>query len=178
MMEVIIFSSNTDVSEESRKRIEEKFQKLNRFFDRILRLKVEVKEEKKGFRVEATAELPRQIIRAEKTRKQLQEALDLVYAKLQHQIRRYKKFLVDRKRQASSPTPAFQPVPEEVAVSFHPEFIRRKLVDLKPMTEEEAALQMEMLGHDFYLFLNEKTHQVNVVYKRKDGQYGLIESIK
>ncbi|MHA2610200.1 MAG: ribosome hibernation-promoting factor, HPF/YfiA family [bacterium JZ-2024 1] len=177
-MQVIITSSNAEISEDNRNEMEKKFHKLARFFDRILRLELEVRKEKNGFRVEATAELPRLIVRAENTGKQLQSVIDLVYRKLQRQIQRYKKFLLDRKRQAVAPAVSSSLPAQEEIPPFHPEVVRRKLLDLKPMTEDEAALQMELLGHDFFIFLNEKNNRVNVIYKRKDGNYGLIESVK
>ncbi|MFN4182751.1 MAG: ribosome hibernation-promoting factor, HPF/YfiA family, partial [bacterium] len=81
-MQLIITSSNAEISADNRNEIEKKFHKLGRFFDRILRLELELRKEKNGFRVEATAELPRLIVRAENTARQLQSAIDLVYRKL------------------------------------------------------------------------------------------------
>lgn len=104
-------------------------------------------------------------------------SIDLVEEIIERQIRRYRKKLIDKKQAALSFSQNFIDEGEEDETSYDDEIliVKTKRFAVKPVNPEEACLQMEMLGHNFYVFLNSDTDQVNVVYKRKNGTYGLIE---
>ena len=116
-------------------------------------------------------------IRAEESSTDMYVSIDLVEEIIERQIRRYRKKLIDKKQAALSFSQNFIDEGEEDETSYDDEIliVKTKRFAVKPVNPEEACLQMEMLGHNFYVFLNSDTDQVNVVYKRKNGTYGLIE---
>ena len=113
-------------------------------------------------------------IRAEESSTDMYVSIDLVEEVIERQIRRYRKKLIDKKQAALSFSQAFIDE-EEDEQEDDIRIVKTKKFAIKPTIPEEACLQMEMLGHNFYVFLNSDTDQVNVVYKRKNGTYGLIE---
>src|SRR5690625_2991175 len=121
------------------------------------------------------------LLRGEEQHTDLYAAIDLVVDKLERQIRKYKTKVNRKFRQNGAPKHIFAELEKEannIAVqeeSDEIEIVRTKRFNLKPMDSEEAILQMDMLGHAFYVFTNAETDDTNVVYKRKDGKYGLIE---
>lgn len=114
------------------------------------------------------------VIRAKEAAPDMYAAIDLVSEKLERQFRKYKGKLKDRHsgRAAIPPVPAPPLLAEEEA---EPSIVKTKTVELKPMTPEEAILQLELLGHDFFVFTSAETESVSVLYRRRDGDYGLIE---
>ena len=102
-------------------------------------------------------------------------SIDLVEEIIERQIRRYKKKLIDKKQSAFAFSQAFIEDEEDTSYEDDIQIVKTKKFAMKPVNPEEACLQMEMLGHTFFVFLNSETEQVNVVYKRKNGTYGLIE---
>jgi putative sigma-54 modulation protein len=127
---------------------------------------------------EVTARMKGITVRAEEAAPDMYAAIDLVSEKLERQMRKYKTKLVDRRNgktvvktapgDRELPAPPFTEDEEGTVV-------RTKVVDAKPMTEDEAIMQMELLGHDFFVFTHADTSSVNVLYRRHDGNYGLIE---
>ena len=113
-------------------------------------------------------------IRAEESSSDMYVSIDLVEEIIERQIRRYRKKLIDKKQAAISFSQAFIEEEDEIQ-DDEIQIVKTKKFAVKPTIPEEACLQMEMLGHNFYVFLNSDTNQVNVVYKRKNGTYGLIE---
>ena len=113
-------------------------------------------------------------ISAEESSTDMYVSIDLVEEVIERQIRRYRKKLIDKKQAALSFSQAFIDE-EEDEQEDDIRIVKTKKFAIKPTIPEEACLQMEMLGHNFYVFLNSDTDQVNVVYKRKNGTYGLIE---
>jgi putative sigma-54 modulation protein len=116
------------------------------------------------------------ILRARESASDMKAAIDKVAAKLERQARRFKEKVVDRHVGKIAPAPSTtseaapaEPVEQEGLV------VKKKRVDLKPMSEEEAILQLELLGHDFFLFASEETGAASVLYRRRDGDYGLIQ---
>lgn len=116
------------------------------------------------------------VIRAKEAATDMYAAIDLASEKLERQFRKYKGKMVDRhtgkRMYASVPPEATMPVEEEV---LEPSIVKTKALNVKPMTAEEAILQLELLGHDFFVFTSADTEAVNVLYRRHDGDYGLIE---
>jgi len=115
------------------------------------------------------------VIRAKEAAPDMYAAIDLVSDKLERQFRKFKGKIVDRhtgKHAVPVPAPAVEPeVPE-------PSIVKTKTVEVKPMTAEEAILQLELLGHDFFIFASEETEGISVLYRRHDGDYGLLEPVK
>ena len=114
-------------------------------------------------------------IRAEESSTDMYVSIDLVEEIIERQIRRYKKKLIDKKQSALAFSQAFIEDEEDTSYEDDIQIVKTKKFAMKPVNPEEACLQMEMLGHTFFVFLNSETEQVNVVYKRKNGTYGLIE---
>ena len=132
----------------------------------------------KGHRqkVEVTIPLKTVILRAEETREDLYAAIDVVVDKLERQIRKNKTKLQSKKmKEIFSRDFMFESI-EKVEEENEDKIVKRKKVEVKPMSEEEAILQMELLEHQFYIFKDSETDKVAVVYKRKEGNYGIIES--
>lgn len=162
---------------------EKKLEKLSRYFHAIQRVEVQQCTERGQHTVELNLDCDGVFLRGEERKGDLYAALDEVIEKVERQLKRYKTKLRDTRR---------QPVPEkEVATVagaasgveatteeeevFAPRIVRRKRFPIKPMSSEEAARQMELLDHDFFLFLNEETGEYSVLYRRREGEYGLIE---
>ena len=126
-------------------------------------------------KIEVTIPVKGNTIRAEESSTDMYVSIDLVEEIIERQIRRYRKKLIDKKQEALSFSQNFIEEEEEVPYDDEIQIVKTKKFAVKPVNPEEACLQMEMLGHNFYVFLNSETDQVNVVYKRKNGTYGLIE---
>jgi putative sigma-54 modulation protein len=129
---------------------------------------------------EVTARMKGTVVRAEEAAPDMYAAIDLVSEKLERQMRKYKTKLVDKRNgKLAVKTVAGASEVSPVLEGTEPEdgqIVRTKAVDAKPMTEDEAIMQMELLGHDFFVFTHAETAAVNVLYRRHDGNYGLIES--
>lgn len=182
-MVVNIRGENLEVTTSLRNYAEKKLSKLEKYFDAPLddvRVNMHVHNNEQV--VEVTIPMQGLLLRAEEGHEDMYAAIDLVIEKLERQIRKYKTKINRKSRQFNGDlkagsygiegTNAIQP-----AVEDEPQFevVRKKRFNLKPMTVEEAILQMDMLGHDFFVFSNAETGETNVVYRRKDGKYGLIE---
>lgn len=181
-MELVIRGRNVDIPEATRDYIEKKIGKLDHYLDHITQTEVEVVEEKTRsqgdrFVIQLTALADGTILRAEEKDANVRTAVDAVARTMVQQIKRFKGKMHRRGR--SGPTirvGELEPVAaEEEAEVEASRFVKVKRFRIKPMYPDEAAEQMELLGHDFYLFFNASTDQYGVVYRRKDGQYGLIE---
>ena len=121
-------------------------------------------------RVEVTIQTKGYFLRAEESHSDLYAAIDLIIDKLERQFRKYKTKLLDKSRQENIQD-SF-----DIEEAVEEEIVKRKKIYLKPMDEEEAIMQMELLGHTFFVFKNIETDTICVIYKRHDGNYGLIET--
>ena len=158
-MQYIISGRNIDVTEGLKSAIHEKIGKLERYFTPDTEVHVTLSVEKERQKIEITIPMKGNI--------------DLVEEIIERQLRKYKNKIVDRQQAAASLSKAF--VEEEIEDDDEIKIIRSKRFAMKPMDPEEACVQMELLGHDFYVFRNAISDEVNVVYKRKDHTFGLIE---
>ncbi|WP_102344876.1 ribosome hibernation-promoting factor, HPF/YfiA family [Bacillus sp. Marseille-P3661] len=180
-MKYNIRGENITVTPALREYIEKKIGKLERYFndtpttDVNVNLSVYNSEQ----RIEVTIPMTELLLRAEESHLDMYAAVDLVVNKLERQIRKHKT-KVNRKfrQQEEAPKYVFAEVEKDEQHETDEEFevVRNKRFDLKPMDSEEAILQMNMLGHNFFVFVNADTNSTNVVYRRKDGKYGLIEA--
>ncbi|RFA34037.1 ribosomal subunit interface protein [Virgibacillus dokdonensis] len=178
-----IRGENLEVTGAIRDYVEKKIGKLERYFDAPLASDVHVNlsvynDEQ---RIEVTIPMTNLLLRGEVQHVDLYAAIDLVVDKLERQIRKHKTKVNRKFRQKGSPKHVFAELEkgalngEQEEESSDIEIVRTKRFDLKPMDSEEAVLQMDMLGHSFYVFENAVNGETNVVYRRKDGKYGLIE---
>lgn len=166
-MRFIITGRNMVVTEGLREAVEEKLGKLDKFFASETEVHVTLSVQKEQQKIEVTIPVKGHIIRSEQESNDMYVSIELVEEVIERQLKKYKNKLIDKKRNVADFAPEY--VDEEVKI------IRAKKFGIKPMNAEEACVQMELLGHDFYVFLNSDTNEVNVVYKRRDGAYGLIE---
>jgi len=165
--------------------IEEKLSKLEKYLSPESEVKVKVSAKKDRQKVEVTINsVGGQIIRAEDVEEDLYAAIDIVCDKLNRQIVKFKNKVKDKKYNGDSIRFDNLDFLNEGEVDYEDDYEdqysnliieRRKKFDMKPMSPEEAILQMEMVGHNFYIFTNQETFEINVVYKRKSNGYGLIE---
>jgi len=177
-MELQITSKNIDLSPAVRRYIEHKLGKLSRHLPNIVGFKVEIFEEKtkfpqQRFVVQATVDSSGTLFRSEERGEDLFTAIDKVAATMNRQIEHYKGKLYDKGRGSSLARGEFT----EEAVAAQPlrKVVKVKRFAVKPMSVAEAIDQLELLGHDFFLFFNADTRELNLLYRRKDGNYGLIE---
>ncbi|AIW87193.1 ribosome-associated translation inhibitor RaiA [Bacillus sp. TH22] len=179
-MKFNIRGENIEVTPALKEYVEKKLSKLERYFDTFPEIKVNLKVYSDKQRIEVTIPFTDLLLRAEETNSDMYAAIDLVVDKIERQIRKHKTKVNRKLREKGSVKTNFI-LPEAVAVldaveEDELELVRTKRFDLKPMDVEEAILQMDMLGHSFFVFTNADTNETNVVYGRKDGKYGLIET--
>ncbi|WP_377863875.1 ribosome hibernation-promoting factor, HPF/YfiA family [Bacillus sp. R86525] len=179
-MKFNIRGENIEVTPALKEYVEKKLSKLERYFDTFPEIKVNLKVYSDKQRIEVTIPFTDLLLRAEETNSDMYAAIDLVVDKIERQIRKHKTKVNRKLREKGSVKTNFI-LPEAVAVldaveEDKLELVRTKRFDLKPMDVEEAILQMDMLGHSFFVFTNADTNETNVVYSRKDGKYGLIET--
>src|SRR5690349_9710562 len=185
-MEFIVKSRNGKVTERQQTYIKEKIGKLERYLDRISKVTVEVSEEQRrneGYTHRAQVTLVGDhgiMLRAEQHAADLYSAIDTVHDNLQRQIQRYKDKHWRRGKLRRQGGEIVEAVPEATngvvaeAEEQRPRIVRTKEFEVKPMFSDEAVEQMELLGHSFFVFRDAETNQINVLYRREDGNYGLI----
>ena len=154
--------------------IEEKIAKLDKYFENPEDLSANIVVRTRGVEqiIEVTIPIKKAILRSEESHKDLYAAIDKVTDKLERSIRKNKTKIKRRKVENMDVFLDF-----EVEEETEQKIVKRKTIDNKPMSEEEAILQMELLDHDFFIFENTETNNVCVIYKRKDESYGLIEIV-
>lgn len=176
-MKIFVRGENIKVTKSIEEYIGEKLQKIEKYIDESEKVKatavINVKNHNQ--KVEVTIPLKTFILRAEETRDDLYAAIDIVVDKLERQIRKNKTKLQSKKVKHLS-TKEFVIDEIEDIEDSEEKIVKRKKIEVKPMNEEEAILQMELLGHQFYIFKDSETLKPAVVYKRKEGNYGIIES--
>ena len=176
-MELQITGKNIDLSSAVRRYIERKLGKLSRFLPNITESKVEIFEEKtkspqQRFVVQVTIDSGGTLLRGEERAEDLFAAIDKVATIMGRQIEHYKGKLYEKRRGSSLARSEFS---EEIETRPQRRVVKVKRFAVKPMSVAEATELMELLGHDFFLFFNDDTEKLNLLYRRKDGNYGLIE---
>ena len=172
-MKFIISGKNLAVSEGIRTAVEDKLGKLERYFTPDTEVIVTLSVEKERQKIEVTIPVKGNIIRSEQVSNDMYVSIDLVEEVIERQLRKYKNKIVDRKQSGGGFQQAY--LDKEYEEEEEVKITRTKKFDIKPMYPEDACVQMELLGHSFFVFCNAETDQVNVVYKRKGNTYGLIE---
>lgn len=170
-MKILFSSRKTELKDDFKKRAEKKLKKLTRFFGQDFTAEVMVHVEKSRETVEITVRYGGLVFRAEETSQNMLESLDKAIDIIIRQIRKNKTRL--EKRLHSVDFDAFSE--EKVEEETEYKVVKTKKFSIKPLSIEEAILQMNIVGHQFFVFVNESTDNINVIYKRNDGNYGLLE---
>lgn len=173
-MRYTITGRNIDVTEGLKSAVYEKIGKLEKFFAPDTEAQVKLSVEKDRQKIEVTIPVKGSIIRAEQTSSDMYVSIDLVEEIIERQLKKYKNKIIDR-QQSGGDFFNQEFLEKDYDEDDSVKIVRTKKFDVKPMDPEEACIQMELLGHSFFVFYNSETNQVNVVYKRKGNTYGLIE---
>lgn len=171
-MNVNVKGRNIDVTPALKDYVEKKITKVTRQFKTVGDISAVLKVEKGNHIVEITVPASGILLRAQETTKDMYSSIDLVVEKIERQIHKYKTRLMKRKYSNFVDATPVAPAPTEDDGEF--EIIKNKRFALHPMTVEEAILQMNLLNHDFFVFYDPDLGSTNVVYRRKDGKYGLL----
>ncbi|MEX2534892.1 MAG: ribosome-associated translation inhibitor RaiA [Trueperaceae bacterium] len=168
-----LIGRNLEITDAMRSYTEEKLSKLERFSDQLMDARVVMSFGGDGVeepaRVEVQARVPNGLIRAEERGRDTYAAVDKVVDKLERQLKRFKGRFIAKRAEEPPVVPLPEPEPDA------PTIVRVKRHVLRPMAPEDAAIQMEALGHTFFMFRNLETDDINVIYLRHDGNYGLLE---
>ena len=172
-MKFIIIGRNIDITEGLKSAVQEKLGKLERYFTPETEIHVTLSVEKDRQKIEVTIPVKGNIIRSEQVSSDMYVSIDLVEEVIERQLRKYKTKIVNQQQAGGNFQKEF--VEDEFLEDEEVKIIRTKKFGIKQMYPEDACVQMELLGHNFYVFRNAETDEVNVVYKRKGNTYGLIE---
>lgn len=172
-MKITISGKNIEVTDSLRKVIIDKLSKLERYFTEDTAVQVTLDVQKERQKIEVTIPVKGKIIRSEQVSNDMYVSIDLVEEVIERQLRKYKNKIIDKKQNAVNFQKAYMENDylenEDIVIK------RTKKISLKPMYPEDACVQMELLGHNFFVFINADNDQTCVVYKRKGNTYGLIE---
>ena len=173
-MRITISGRNIELTEGLKQAVEEKLSKLEKFFKPDTDVYVTLSVEKDRQKIEVTIPMKGSYIRSEQVSSDMYVSIDLVEEVIERQLKKYRTKLVTKQQNAAA---VFKQdfLDEKSEDDEEIKIIRTKKFDMKPMYPEDACVEMELLGHDFYVFINAETEDVNVVYKRKGNTYGLIE---
>lgn len=182
-MKIQVHGDNISVTSALQEYVDKKIGRLTRYFEGEADKDIHVRMGVEGtnHRIEMTVHVHGMIFRAEETSSDMYASIDLVTDKIEEQVHRYKEKINQRFRENGLRTRIQQTVAHErrffddTSEQDEPRLVRVKRFPMKPMDSEEAIMQMDLLGHDFFVFTNAETEEVNVVYRRKNGDYGLIE---
>lgn len=175
-MNISLRGDKLEITESMKEYAKEKLGRLEKYIENpnTVDASILVKVRKQGHKVEVTIPLKKVILRAEETQENFYAAVDVVIDKLERQIRK-NKTRIGKSKQKEEKDFIIDYI-ESMNDEEPSKIVKRKKVDVKPMDEEEAILQMELLGHEFYLFKNVETDSLALLYRRKDGNYGLIDA--
>lgn len=177
-MDVVVKGRRMDVRPDVREYAEDKIGRIAHFLNgMVMSVEVELYHERNRSIderevAEVTIFTKGHVLRARESGTEMKSAIDKVAAKIENRARRYKERVIDRHVGKIGAVPV--PVIEEESEAPEPAIVKTKLVDLKPMSPEEAILQLELLGHDFFVFASDETDETQVLYRRRDGDFGLI----
>ena len=175
-MKFIIIGKNMDVTPSLKDTVEHKLGKLERYFTPDTEIHVTLSVQKARQKIEVTIPVKGNIIRSEQESDDMYVSIDLVEEVIERQLRKYKNKLIDKHQEGGNFNTDVLDT-EEAYDDGEIRIVRTKRFGIKPMYPEDACVQMELLGHDFFVFCNAETEEVCVVYRRKDGAFGLIEPV-
>jgi putative sigma-54 modulation protein len=175
-MNIIVSGRHLEITPALKNYAEEKLKKFDRYLSDISEAVVTLSIEKKyRHKAEVLLKVNGYLIQAEGVTGEIYSSIDEVSDKLERQVKKYKEKLVSHRKGAAKPA---EPTPKAALPHETGRIIKNKRFELKPMSPDEASMQMELLDKDFYVFLNDKSGDVNVIYLRRDGNFGLIEPVK
>lgn len=174
-MKVTVIAKNIDLTPALKEMVEKKISKLDRYFEPSITARATLSVQKNRQKIEVTIPFNGVILRGEETTEDLYKSIDLVEDKLERQIRKQRTKLARKNSSGSLRYPDFNAVEFKEEPEDDSKVVKTKSFNVKPMSSEEAILQMELLGHNFFVYQDADTSKVSVMYKRKDGNYGLIE---
>ena len=172
-MRITISGRNIDLTDGLKGAVEEKLSKLEKYFTPDTDVYVTLSVEKERQKIEVTIPMKGNIIRSEQVSNDMYVSIDLVEEVIERQLKKYKTKIISKQQAESNLRQEF--IEKETSSDEDIKIIRSKKFGMKPMYPEDACVQMELLGHNFFEFRNAETEEVNVVYKRKGNTYGLIE---
>ena len=173
-MKFIIIGKNIDVTPGLKDAVESKLGKVQRYFIPDTEIHVTLSVQKEHQKIEVTIPVKGNIIRSEQESDDMYVSIDLVEEVIERQLRKYKNKLVAKNQEGNNFSKTLFETEESIE-NNKVKIVRTKRFGIKPMYPEDACVQMELLGHNFFVFFNAENEEVNVVYKRKDGSFGLIE---
>ena len=173
IMRITITGRNIELTEGLKAAVEDKLGKLEKYFAPDTEVFVTLSVEKERQKIEVTIPVKGNIVRSEQVSNDMYVSIDLVEEVIERQLKKYKKKRISKQQNAASFRKEF--IEKETDVDDEIRIIRTKRFDMKPMYPEDACVQMELLGHNFFVFCNAESEEVNVVYKRNGNTYGLIE---
>lgn len=174
-MKFIISGKNIEVTPSLKEMVMHKLGKLERYFTPDTEIIVTLSVEKDRQKIEVTIPVKGNIIRSEQVSSDMYVSIDLVEEIIERQLRKYKNKLIARHQDNGNFKKEFYDLDDGFYSDDDVKIVRTKKFGIKPMYPEDACVQMELLGHNFFVFCNAESEEVNVVYKRKDGTFGLIE---
>jgi len=174
-MKIEFLSKNYSPSDKLKTVIEHKLEKLDKFFDEDTKIKVMLKQSKEIYTLELTINIDKGVLRSEVSSDNMYNNIDIALPKLEKQIIKHHKKIESKFKNFKAKDFATIPTVEEVEPQSI--VVKSKTFELTPMTVDDAIEELELVGHDFFVFLNKTTNMVNVVYKRTDNNYGLIETV-
>ena len=173
-MKVTVVAKNIELTSALKESVERKISKLNKYFDSNIEARATLSVQKNRQIIEVTIPFNGVILRGEESTDDMYKSIDLVGAKLEKQIQKQRTKLSRKNASGSLRFPSFN-ASDLIEEEEKQKIVKTKSFNVKPMSEDEAILQMELLGHNFFVYEDADTSKVNVLYKRKDGNYGLIE---
>ena len=174
-MRISITGRNIELTEGLKAAVEDKLSKLEKYFTQDTLANVTLSVEKDRQKIEVTIPVKGQIIRSEQVSNDMNVSIDLVEEVIERQLKKYRQKIITRQQDAERFFQEDFIGDEEDGDGNEIKIIRSKKFGMKPMYPEDACIQMELLGHNFFVFRNAQTDEVNVVYKRRGNTYGLIE---
>lgn len=173
-MRVTVIAKNMELTNALKEIVEKKISKLEKYFEIDVNAKATLSVQKNRHKIEVTIPFNGVILRGEEATSDMYKSLDLVEDKLERQIRKQKTRL-SRKQGGSLKFGEISSIEPNAVEEEHGKLVKVKKFGVKPMNSEEAILQMDLLGHNFFVYEDADSGKVNVIYKRKDGDYGLLE---
>lgn len=174
-MRITITGKNIELTDGLKEAVEERLSKLEKYFAKDTEVYVTLSVEKERQKIEVTIPMKGNTIRAEQVSSDMYVSIEVVEELIERQLKKYRNKIVTKQQSAEKYFAEEYLTGDSDGEENEIRIIRSKRFGIKPMYPEDACLQMELLGHDFYVFLNAETEEVNVVYKRKGNSYGLIE---
>jgi putative sigma-54 modulation protein len=180
-MDYILKSRNVELNDEIKEYAQKKIKsRIEKFDDKVIKIEIEFSVEKNpsinlNNKIVVTIFTPRAVVRAQESGVDFFEAIDRVNPKIERQIKKYKNKMIQKGRKGAAVETKIEAENSDENFEDLKKIVKTKKFEIKPMTPEEASLQMELIGHDFYVFVNAETGKTAVLYKRRDENYGLIE---